>query len=88
MENVAANKVSVLRRNDGEKRVKFVKLAEKRTVNAIRAIRVIGKLGNPSAYSYDETDIKKIIAALAKELDELKARMLKKRSKIPVDFKL
>src|SRR5665213_3059942 len=31
-----------------QKREKFVELAESRTINAIKAIRVIGKLGNPS----------------------------------------
>ena len=42
------------------RREKFVKIAEKRTANAIKAIRIIGKLGNPSAYEYDENDVKKI----------------------------
>ena len=37
-----------------EKRQKFVKLAENRTRNAIKAIRVIGKLGNKNAYHFDE----------------------------------
>ena len=32
-----------------EKREKFVELAENRTRNAIKAIRVIGKLGNKNA---------------------------------------
>jgi hypothetical protein len=70
------------------RRERFVRLAESRTVNAIRAIRVIGKLGNKSHYEYDETDVKKIIGALTKELDELKSRMSAKSGKAEVEFKL
>jgi hypothetical protein len=71
-----------------EKRQKFVNLAESRTVNAIRAIRVIGKLGNKSHYQYDDTDVKKIVAALSKEVDALKARLLDTTGKATVEFKL
>lgn len=70
------------------KRDKFVELAESRTVNAIRAIRVIGKLGNKSAYEYDESDVRKIITALSKELDSLKARLTQRSSRGEVEFKL
>ena len=71
-----------------EKRGKFVKLAENRTVNAIKAIRVIGKLGNKNAYQFDENDVNKIIKALTKEVEALKARMSTTGSKDSVDFKL
>jgi hypothetical protein len=47
-----------------EKRDRFVKLAESRTAGAIKAIRVIGKLGNRSHYEYSEADVRKIAAAL------------------------
>jgi hypothetical protein len=70
------------------KREKFVKLAENRTVNAIRAIRVIGKLGNKSAYQYDESDVQKIVRALTREVEALKARMTSSGRKDSVDFKL
>jgi hypothetical protein len=71
-----------------ERREKFVQLAESRTVNAIRAIRVIGKLGNKSHYQYDEADVKKIVGALNKEIDALKARMSNQSGKAEVEFKL
>jgi len=77
-----------LKRNDRDKREKFVELAQSRTTNAIRAIRVIGKLGNKSAYQYDENDVRKIASALSKEIEALKARMLSSGSKESVDFKL
>jgi hypothetical protein len=71
-----------------DKRQKFVKLAESRTVNAIRAIRVIGKLGNKSHYEYGDADVKKIISALSKEVESLKGRLTAKGGKSEVEFKL
>ena len=71
-----------------EKRTKFVELAENRTKNAIKAIRVIGKLGNKNAYSYDESDVQKIVKALNREIDQLKARMCSTGGKEFVEFKL
>jgi len=71
-----------------EKREKFVKLAEGRTRNAMKAIRVIGKLGNKNAYQFDDTDVQKIVRALSKEVDALKARMSSTTGKDSVDFQL
>ena len=70
------------------KREKFVELAENRTINAIKAIRVIGKLGNKNAYQFDENDVQKIVRALTKEVDALKARMSTTGGKESVEFKL
>jgi hypothetical protein len=71
-----------------EKREKFVKLAENRTRNAIRAIRVIGKLGNKNAYQFDESDVQKIVRALNKEIEGLKARMSQTGAKDTIEFEL
>lgn len=70
------------------KREKFVALAENRTKNAIKAIRVISKLSNKNAYEYSEADVKRIVGALSKEIDALKARMMSTGGKETVDFKL
>ena len=70
------------------KREKFVELAESRTVNAIKAIRIIGKLGNKNAYQFDDSDVQKIARALSKEVDALKARMSSSGGKESVEFKL
>ena len=70
------------------KREKFVELAQKRTVNAIKAIRVIGKLGNRSAYDYTDTDVTKIVRALGDEIEALKTRMKSSGRPDVVDFKL
>lgn len=71
-----------------DKREKFKQLAESRTANAMRAIRVIGKLGNKSHYDYADADVKKIVGALNREIDALKVRMGEKTGKDEVDFKL
>jgi hypothetical protein len=70
------------------KREKFVELAENRTRNAIKAIRVIAKLGNKHAYEYDESDVQKIARALTREIDALKVRMSSSGGKESVDFTL
>jgi len=70
------------------KRDRFVRLAESRTSNAIRAIRTIGKLGNKAQYEFDESDIRKIAGALMKEIDAMKARMGDRGSRDKVEFKL
>lgn len=71
-----------------DKRQKFVKLAENRTRNALKAIRVIGKLGNKNAYQYDDGDVQKIVRALNKEVEALKARMSQSRGKDSIEFEL
>jgi hypothetical protein len=71
-----------------EKRQKFVTLAERRTINAIKAIRVIAKLGNKNAYEFTEVDVNKIAKALNREVELMKAKMSSKGSKETVDFSL
>lgn len=71
-----------------DKRKKFVQLAERQTINALRAIRVISKLGNKSAYEYDDADVRKIANALTKEIEALKARMSSTGGKEAIEFKL
>jgi len=88
MDTNSSAKVMSIRRSSRDKRAKFVELAQSRTTNAIRAIRVIGKLGNPAAYDYTESDVKKIASALTKEVDALRTRMLTRGTKESVEFKL
>ena len=70
------------------KREKFVELAENRTKTAIKAIRVIAKLGNKNAYEFTEADVNKIAKALIREVEQMKARMTSTGSKEAVDFAL
>jgi len=83
-----AEKAGEKAKGKAAKRDKFVDLAQSRTINAIKAIRVIAKLGNKSAYDYSEADVKKIAAALSREIEALKARMLQSGAKDSVDFTL
>lgn len=55
-------------------REKFVELANKRVTKTIKDLRLIGNLANRRAYKYEDADAKKIIRALQRELDVLKAR--------------
>lgn len=56
------------------RREKFVSLAEKRTNNAIKQIRLIGNLSNKGNYEYTEKDVAKIANTLNNELKAMKER--------------
>lgn len=88
MESNSAKKITQISSGKPDKRAKFVELAERRTVNAIKSIRVIGKLGNPFAYEYSDADVRKIVAVLTKETEDLKAKFARKSTKATVEFKL
>lgn len=75
-------------RSRAVKREKFVELAERRTKNAIKAIRVIAKLGNKNAYEFTESDVNKIAKALNREVELMKARLSSSGGKESVDFAL
>jgi hypothetical protein len=70
------------------KREKFVRLAEKRTVNALHAIRLIGNLSNKAHYDFDDADIRKIVGALNREIADMQRKFGDKASKINSEFRL
>lgn len=70
------------------KRSRFVRLAESRTSNAIRAIRLIGNLSNRAHYEFTDADVKKIIGALGSEVEGLRHRFAEAPSKTLQTFKL
>lgn len=57
-----------------DKRGKFVELAQNRVNKAVSSIRLIGNLANRSNYDFTEEDGRKIIKALQRELDGLRAK--------------
>ena len=57
-----------------DKRQKFVSLAEKRVMNALKSISLIGNLANKNNYKYEEVDVKKILKALKDEIKEVESR--------------
>lgn len=88
MNELGASIVAETVQPERDKRRKFVEIAEKRTINAIKAIRVIGKLGNKSHYEYNENDVRKIVSALSKEIDTLKNRLSQTKKRENIDFHL
>jgi hypothetical protein len=52
---------------------RFVRLANKRVNAAIKALQLVGNLGNKTNYHYDEREAAKIVRALQAELDAVKA---------------
>lgn len=71
-----------------DKRAKFVELTNKRVNKAIDQLRLVGNLSNRASYEYTEDDAKKIIKALQKELDNLKAKFMDESSGDANDFRL
>lgn len=57
-----------------DRRAKFVELAQNRVNKAISHIRLIGNLANRTNYEFDDEDARKIVKALQREVDALKAK--------------
>ncbi len=57
-----------------EDREKFVRLANKRIPNALKAIQLVGNLSNKSNYDYTEEDVRKILKALQDEVNACRKR--------------
>ena len=57
-----------------DRRAKFVELANKRVNRALNDLRLIGNLSNKSAYEYTEEDVRKIVRALQREIESMRAR--------------
>ena len=51
-----------------------IKLAEARVNKAIKSMKLVGNLSDKTNYSYTDDDVKKILAALTKELNAIKTR--------------
>lgn len=70
------------------RREKFVNLAEKRTRNAIKQMRLIGNLSNKGNYEYTDKDANKIVNALSNELRNMKDRFANGDDSGKPEFKL
>lgn len=70
------------------KRDKFIRLAERRTSVALRSIKLIGNLSNKNNYDYMPADTKKIVAALSREVEEMRRRFENPGGRSVQDFKL
>lgn len=59
--------------NDSKKE-RFKRLAEYRTNEVLKRLRVLGNCANRSAYEYTEEDINKIFLEIERKMKETKAR--------------
>ena len=64
-----------------ERKKAFIKLAEIRVNNALKAMKLLGNLSNKSNYSYDESQVRKILLALDTELKSLKVKFQESNKK-------
>jgi hypothetical protein len=55
-------------------RERFLSLANSRVTSAIHQIRLVGNLANKKNYRYEANEASKIVRALQRELDEVKAK--------------
>lgn len=58
------------------KRERFVRIAEARTNRILDNMRLLGNCSSKQNYEYTDEDIRKIFAALEKELKQTKNRFL------------
>lgn len=69
-----------------DKRSKFEELGEKRMLEAIKKIRLLGNLSNKNNYDYTEEHVKAIIDSLEKEVQLLKNKFNKEIEPL-IEFK-
>jgi len=67
------------------KRERFIKLAEYRTNEALKRLRILGNCSNRSAYEYSEDEINKIFSVIEKKTKEIKSKFHYPKEK---EFKL
>jgi len=53
---------------------RFERLAERRTTEALRILRLVGNLSNRSNYEYNDEHVRQLFDALDAEIKQLKAR--------------
>lgn len=63
------------------KRDAFVRLATKRTNAVIERLRILGNCSNPYAYEYEEDDIRRIFAAIEREVKTARSRFRARSSR-------
>ncbi|MCP4653591.1 MAG: hypothetical protein GY858_09470 [Candidatus Omnitrophica bacterium] len=59
---------------NSEKAERFRKLAEKRTNEVLKKLKILGNCSNRSVYEYSQSDIVKIFSAIDSKIREAKAR--------------
>lgn len=67
---------------------RWKRLATARTKKILGGMRTLAKLANRRNYEYDDDDVKKIFAAIDKEMASLKERFTTTEKKDDLDFRL
>lgn len=57
-----------------QKRERFKRLAQYRTNEVLKRLRVLGNCSNKSVYAFDEDDINKIFSEIEKRVREIKSK--------------
>lgn len=57
-----------------EKRERFERLAEYRTNEVLRKLKVLGNCGNRSAYDYSEDEVSKIFAEIERQIKDARSK--------------
>ena len=70
------------------KQDKFVRLAEKRTLDIIKRVRLLSNLSSTKNYEYSSKQVNKILSSIDLEVQELKRSFKKEDSKRSVTFNL
>lgn len=63
------------------KRDKFLRLATQRTREVLTRLRILGNCADRSRYEYTDADVRKIFAAIEKQLKAIKAKFTKVKEK-------
>ncbi|MBU4369374.1 hypothetical protein KKG58_01270 [Patescibacteria group bacterium] len=69
-----------------QKRERFKRLANYRTNEILKRLRVLGNCSNRSAYEYTEEDINRIFSTIDRKIKDIKARFYFPKNK--KEFKL
>lgn len=65
-----------------DKRANFIRLAQGRANNAVKAIQLIGNLSNTNDYEFKDSDLAKILDPIRDELASTEARFKTAKQKI------
>jgi hypothetical protein len=69
------------------KRDRFIRIAQKRTLQVMDRLRILSNCSNKTVYEYGPDDVAKIFNALQKELEDTR-RKFEDRTRKQVEFKL
>ena len=69
------------------RRERFLEIAQRRTKQLMRDLRLLGNCGNRSAYEYTDAEVEKIFAAIQRELDLARSRF-RTEERQEIDFNL